>query len=117
IYYYGIFDGDTLISGCSGRFHFRTQPAPDTERPLRFWVVGDSGDGSHPQIAAFEAMKRFTSRERRRLDAFIHLGDMAYTDGKDGEFQDNFFDIYASMLRNTVTWPTMGNHEGRTASG
>ncbi|NIP92048.1 MAG: hypothetical protein GWO24_00635, partial [Akkermansiaceae bacterium] len=57
------------------------------------------------------------AREERPLDAFIHLGDMAYNSGLDFEFQANFFEIYATLLRNTVTWPTMGNHEGRNSSG
>lgn len=117
VYYYGIFDGDDLLSGCSEEFHFRTQPARDTARPLRFWVVGDSGTGTPPQIAAFNAMTQFVANEGPPLDAFLHLGDMAYNSGLDGEFQAKFFDIYASLLRNTVTWPTMGNHEGRSSSG
>ena len=29
----------------------------------------------------------------------------------------NFFAVYSPLLRHTVTWPTMGNHEGYTSSG
>ncbi len=117
VYYYGIFDGGDLLAGGEEDYHFRTQAGPGADRPLRFWVVGDSGDGSANQIAAFNAMRQFVADEGRSPDAFIHLGDMAYNSGKDSEFQANFFDIYRSLLRNTVTWPTMGNHEGRTSNG
>jgi hypothetical protein len=45
------------------------------------------------------------------------MGDMAYTDGKDNEFQRGFFNAYETTLRHTVCWPTMGNHEGHTSRG
>jgi hypothetical protein len=45
------------------------------------------------------------------------MGDMAYPDGTDREFQLTFFDIYQPTLCNTVCWPTMGNHEGHTSRG
>jgi hypothetical protein len=46
---------------------------------------------------------------------FLHLGDMAYTSGTGTEFTSNFFGNYPSILRNTVVWPTFGNHEGISA--
>ncbi|MFP6878194.1 MAG: metallophosphoesterase [Roseibacillus sp.] len=117
VYYYGVFDGEDLLAGCSADHFFRTSPGSDAGRALRFWVVGDSGDGSVTQIAGFDAMKAFVANDGRPVDAFIHLGDMAYNDGLDAVFQTNFFDIYKTLLRNTVTWATMGNHEGAISDG
>ena len=51
----------------------------------------------------------------QRPDMFLHMGDMAYSDGETFEFDLKFFAIYAEILRNTVVWPTMGNHEGHTS--
>ena len=116
-YYYGVFDGDTLLSGGTADSFFRTQPRAEPGRPLRFWVMGDSGDGGLIQKNVYEAMKAHVAGDGRPLDAFIHLGDMAYDDGTDPMFQLNFFDVYEETLRNTVTWSTMGNHEGHSANG
>ena len=62
-------------------------------------------------------MRDYVTGDGRAIDAYLHLGDMAYEEGLDGEFSANFFDIYTELLRNTVVWPTMGNHEGITSSG
>ena len=55
--------------------------------------------------------------EKRPLDFYLHLGDMAYSRGRDVEFQTRFFEMYEPTLRNLVCWPTMGNHEGGTSKG
>jgi hypothetical protein len=39
------------------------------------------------------------------------LGDNAYGSGQDGEYQAYVFDVYPTLLRQTVVWPTIGNHE------
>ena len=39
------------------------------------------------------------------------LGDNAYTYGTDIEYQNAIFNIYDEMLRNTVFWSTLGNHD------
>ena len=68
-------------------------------------------------VAAYGAMRDFVRTGGRPPDAYLHLGDMAYEEGLDAEFEENFFDIYSELLRHTVVWPTMGNHEGATSSG
>ncbi|QDT67870.1 Alkaline phosphatase precursor [Planctomycetes bacterium MalM25] len=116
-YYYAIEnDGDRLAGG-DERHHFETLPAADALTDLRLWVVGDSGTGGVDQRRVFEAMNDYCLTDERRPDAFIHVGDMAYGDGADSEFQHNFFEVYQSLLRNTVCWPALGNHEGHTSRG
>jgi hypothetical protein len=44
------------------------------------------------------------------------LGDNAYSDGTDSEYQAAVFDMYAAMLRKSVLWPAFGNHDGHSAS-
>ena len=116
-YYYGIFDGDTLLAGGTEDYFLHTQPRAQPGRALRFWVVGDTGDGGMIQRNGYEAMEAYVAADGRPLDAFLHLGDMAYDDGIDFMFQANFFDVYAGTICNTVTWTTMGNHEGHTSDG
>jgi hypothetical protein len=42
---------------------------------------------------------------------------MAYSRGRDVEFQTRFFEMYEPTLRNVVCWASMGNHEGATSKG
>jgi hypothetical protein len=40
------------------------------------------------------------------------LGDNAYENGLDAEYQSNFFNIYqGSLTKNHVLWPSPGNHD------
>ncbi|MCI0747444.1 MAG: metallophosphoesterase family protein [Verrucomicrobia subdivision 3 bacterium] len=116
-YYYGVYDGDTRLTGRDPSFHFRTHPIPGTDRPMRFWVVGDSGTGRETQSIVHWSMTHWTKKEKRPLDFYLHVGDMAYSRGRDVEFQTRFFEMYEPTLRNVVCWPAMGNHEGATSKG
>src|SRR5207247_7038055 len=42
IYYYSVGTPTAVIAG-DATFHFRTSPVAGTERPVRMWVIGDSG--------------------------------------------------------------------------
>lgn len=116
-YYYAVYDRDRRLTPEDSSYCFTTHPLPGSTGPVRFWVIGDGGTGREPQMAVHEAMLRTTERERHPLDFVIHVGDMAYGTGRDMEFQSRFFESYEPTLRRQVCWPTMGNHEGRTASG
>ena len=116
-YYYAVYDGAKRLTPEDASYHFTTHPKPGSERPVRFWVLGDGGTGREPQAAVHEAMLKTVQAEKRPLDFWLHVGDMAYDDGHDVEFQTRFFEMYESTLRNKVCWPSMGNHEGATSSG
>ena len=116
-YFYAVYDGDSRLTPGDGTHYFRTHPIKGARRPMRFWVVGDSGTGREIQSAVHLAMIDQINRERRPLDFYLHLGDMAYSRGRDVEFQTRFFEMYDTTLRNVVCWPTMGNHEGSTSKG
>ena len=116
-YYYAVYDADQLLAGGDRTYRFRTHPKPGAVRPLRFWVVGDSGTGDQNQADVHMAMRSFSRNRHRPVDIYLHVGDMAYGSGTDNEFEGNFFKPYRRTLRNTVCWPAMGNHEGQTSSG
>jgi hypothetical protein len=116
-YYYAVYDGDRRLTPEDATYRFTTHPPAGGVRPVRFWVLGDSGTGREPQAAVHDAMIRVVEREQRPLDFWIHVGDMAYDTGRDPEFQTRFFKVYDRTLRHSVCWPTMGNHEGATSSG
>lgn len=114
-YFYAVYSGDRAIAGPGKDFFFTTSPPAGSKKPFRFWVVGDSGTGGQPQADVHNAMRKYVGR--RPLDFYMHVGDMAYSRGTDWEFQHHFFTPYQTTLRNTVCWPTMGNHEGKTSKG
>lgn len=116
-YYYAVFDGENRLTPEDASFHFTTHPQRGVERPVRFWILGDSGTGREPQAAVHNAMLKTVANEKQSLDFWIHVGDMAYYTGRDVEFQTRVFEMYESTHRNKVCWPTMGNHEGATSSG
>lgn len=116
-YYYAIYDGDQLLAGNDEGHYFVSHDRIGSSTDMRLWVVGDSGTGGNDQAMVHDAMRAYVNRTSRSVDHYIHVGDMAYSDGTDREFQDNFFAPYQTTLRNTVCWPAMGNHEGHTSRG
>ncbi len=48
-------------------------------------------------------------------DLWLMLGDNAYDDGTDAEYQAAVFNMYPTLLRQSVLWPTLGNHDGHSA--
>lgn len=115
--YYAVYDGERLLAGGDADHYFVTHPPVGSAADMRIWVVGDSGTGGTDQALVHDAMRGFIAETKRPLDHYIHVGDMAYGDGTDWEFHHHFFAPYQATLRNTVCWPTMGNHEGNTSRG
>lgn len=109
-YYYAVGDGSTTLEGGDADHWFETSPVVGSKGKVRAWIVGDSGTGGARQAQVADAM--VTHAGAYRPDLYLHMGDMAYDSGTTSEFTDKFFAPYQHILRNTVTWPTIGNHEG-----
>jgi hypothetical protein len=73
------------------------------------WVIGDSGAADANAAAVRDAFLAYVGG--RRAQVWLMLGDNAYEWGTDGEYQQAVFDMYPMLLRNTVVWPTRGNHD------
>jgi len=116
-YYYSVYAGKQLLAGGDNDHYFETSPARGSDADLRIWVVGDSGTGGQDQKEVHLAMQEFNQETKRDLNLYLHVGDMAYGDGTDSQFQHKFFEIYQTTLCNKVCWPSMGNHEGHTSRG
>jgi len=108
-YFYAIGATETNWAGGTD-YLFQTLTA--TNRPLRIWTMGDFGttglygDGA---LAVRDAYRSFTGS--RYTDAWIMLGDNAYQNGTDEDFQRALFDVYPAQLRQMPVWSTIGNHE------
>ena len=117
-YHYAIGNAEKMLAGGDTAHHFVTSPPHGTRQPIRTWVIGDAGTASAKgneglQAKVRDAYYRFT--DQRRTDVFLQLGDNAYSTGTDAEYQIAVFDMYKDMLRKTVTWPTLGNHDAGSA--
>jgi len=112
-YYYSIGNSGGPLAG-DASYTFATPPPAGVARPTRVWVIGDSGEANSAARAVRDAYRNFTGA--RPTDLWLLLGDNAYTDGTDLQYQAAVFDIYPEMLRQAPVWPTLGNHDGHSAS-
>jgi acid phosphatase type 7 len=87
---------------------FRTAPSPETGAPVRFIALGDSGQGGADQRAVLDQIRNVP------FDMMVHTGDIAYTAGTRPQFDRNFFEVYADVLRMFPMFPASGNHEYET---
>jgi acid phosphatase type 7 len=108
-YFYAVGSANATLAGNDANHFFRTHPVQGTAKPQRIWVLGDAGRGSADQRAVRDAYLNFTGA--RGTDLALLLGDNAYEDGTDAEYQAKHFAIYPTVTRNTVMWSTRGNHE------
>ncbi len=122
-YYYSVEADQATLAGADERHFFRTAPAAGQKGPLRFWLLGDSGENrprrgdietakARPISAALSVRNGFRRFQKNApADAIILLGDNAYAYGTDAEYQSSFFQVYADELARTPLWPCVGNHD------
>lgn len=108
-YFYSIGTTTAVLAGNDLSHYFRTSPAPGTKTRTLVWVIGDSGQPGLGQDRVYNAY--VTRTGTAPTDVWLMLGDNAYTLGTDAQYQLAVFDPYAALLRNTVVWPTRGNHD------
>ena len=113
-YYYSVGTTiETLAGGDPDHFFF-TLPVPGTSQQTRVWVLGDSGTADTNAEAVRDAYLAFTGT--RYTDVWLMLGDNAYPIGTDDDYQAAVFETYPTVLRQTVLWPSFGNHDAYSAN-
>ncbi len=116
-YYYSVGTSSSTLAGNDANHFFITTPNPGAAKPTRIWVIGDAGTKNSSQAAVRDAYYAYTGT--RHTDLWLMLGDNAYSDGTDSEYQTAVFGSsygYPAMLRKSVVWPTLGNHDGHSTS-
>lgn len=111
-YYYSVGTSDGSLAGDSS-FHFTTSPPPGPAAATRLWVIGDAGTANQNARDVRDAYKSFVGADT--ADLLLMLGDNAYNDGTDAEYQAAVFNTYPEILRQMPVWPTLGNHDGHSA--
>ncbi len=109
-YYYGIYKNDSLMQGDALNY-FITPAVIGSSKKTRIWVTGDCGTGQTTQTNVLTQMENYLGTNY--LDAWILLGDNAYSNGLDLEYQTKFFEPYQNrrFMKQTVIWPSPGNHD------
>ena len=114
-YYYSVGYDTQILAGDDSAHFFITAPVPGTARPLRIWILGDSGTKNDNARAVRDAYYNFTGT--RHTDLWLMLGDNAYNNGTDEQYQLAVFEnMYEQMLIKSALWPALGNHDANTSS-
>lgn len=111
-YWYSVGNSEAPIAG-NATYHFHTAPTRGIAADTRIWVLGDSGTANSNARAVRDAYKAWASSDP--ADLVLMLGDNAYNDGTDAEYQAAVFETYPEILRQLPLWSTLGNHDGHTA--
>ena len=109
-YFYGVASGNTLLQASIDNF-FVTSPPVGTEKKVTIWALGDMGMGTESQTKVYQQYLKYTGRKHTNL--WLLMGDNAYAQGIDWEFQQRFFEYYQTdiLMKQTVLMPTPGNHD------
>src|SRR4029453_6310863 len=113
-YYYSVGSTVRTLPAGDADHSFVTSPAVGTTVPTRIWVLGDSGTADANAQAVRNAYYSFAGSTQPNL--WLMLGDNAYESGLDSEYQAAVFNMYPSTLKQSVLWPTLGNHDGTAAN-
>jgi hypothetical protein len=113
-YFYSIGSTGQVLAGNDSNHHFVTSPTPGSSVATRIWVLGDSGTADSNAQAVRNAYLSFTGTTPTNL--WLMLGDNAYDNGTDSEYQVAVFNMYPTMLRQSVLWPAIGNHDTAQSS-
>lgn len=118
-YYFNIGNQKEVLSeSISGDMYVVTAPKVGTDQFVRAWILGDPGTDNKSQRNVRDAYYKyvdFDSINPGKTDMMLLLGDNAYSSGTDEEYKLAFFDVYNEMLKKSVAWSCLGNHDGYTA--
>ncbi|MFT4664691.1 MAG: hypothetical protein ACI9XB_001638 [Gammaproteobacteria bacterium] len=113
-YYYAVGSSTIQLAGESDDHYFKTNPVANSNQEINLWVLGDAGSKDNFQRETRDAFYNWNGGDH--IDMMLLLGDNAYEDGTDEEYQLGWFeDMYEDRLINTVMWSAYGNHDAGSA--
>lgn len=109
-YYYAIGNLRDENTQADPNNYFYTLPEKGSETLIRIAGFGDCGNNSINQRKVRDEVVKYLGDNY--LNAWILMGDNAYSDGTDAEFQAKFFNNYQGTLLNKYPlFPVPGNHD------
>ena len=113
-YYYKIKDSLGIQKDSDADLYFKTHPTPSSDGALTAWILGDCGTANNDARAVIDAYYSYIGTSH--TDMMLFLGDNAYNDGTDPQYQTAIFEnMYEDKLKNTIAWSCLGNHDGHSA--
>jgi Calcineurin-like phosphoesterase len=109
-YFYSIGTSTVELAGNTPNHFFKTHPPQTSMAPFRIWAIGDAGTTTADQARVRDAYAAYATATGK-ADMWLMLGDNAYWQGREMDYQEGIFKIYGDQLRNTELWPTPGNHD------
>jgi len=113
-YYYSVGTSTAVLVGDDVDYRFRTLPPIGAAGHYRVWITGDSGTPGPNIDAVRDAYQAHVAGEQTNV--WLLLGDNAYGSGTDDQYSVSFFTSFSELLRNTVAWPVLGNHDQHSSS-
>ena len=109
-YFYSVGNASTILQGDKDNF-FVTSPPINAEQKVRIFALGDMGMGTEVQTKVYQQYLKFVGNNY--TDLWLLLGDNAYAQGYDWEFQQRFFEYYQTerLMKQTPIFPSPGNHD------
>lgn len=108
-YYYDVGTTTRPLAGGTADHFFHTSPVLGSTTPVRVWAIGDFGTADTHARNVRDAYYSDTGSDY--TDVWLMLGDNAYENGTEGQYQAAVFDTYQDLLIQTPFWATRGNHE------
>jgi hypothetical protein len=112
--YYSIGTSTVVLAGADPEHWFETAPVGNDRSFTQIWAIGDSGTADANSAAVRDGY--LISSGGVPSDVWLMLGDNAYPDGTDEEYQAAVFDTYPTILRSTPLWPAFGNHDAHSST-
>lgn len=109
-YFYAVAGSNGVLQGDKDNF-FITAPPIGSEPVVKIWALGDMGMGTEGQTKVYQQYLKFAGNNYTNL--WLLLGDNAYAQGYDWEYQLRFFEYYQAerLMKQTVIFPSPGNHD------
>jgi hypothetical protein len=114
-YYYRFGSSAQVLQGDVDNYFF-TAPTTNNPSKVKIAVLGDCGLNTNDvQSNTLNVYRTYVGQNP--AEVLLLLGDNAYDDGTDANYQTTFFNAYGStILKNHVMYPTPGNHDYHTTS-
>ncbi len=114
-YFYQLANDTMVLYPPGVDIYFKTSPIAGTKPEMTIWILGDCGTASTNQRKVRDAYYNYIGENH--TDMILFLGDNAYEDGTDLEYQSALFEnMYEHKLKNTVSYSCLGNHDGHSAN-
>lgn len=114
-YWYSIEGGAGILQGDNDNY-FKTLPPAGEKNLYRIGVFGDCGANNTNQLNVRNSVINYLGSNY--MNAWILLGDNAYSIGTDVQYTSGFFNYYKDkFLKQSPLYPAPGNHDYGSPSG